>query len=72
MALSSFQLFLNQIQPAPDMLKLKVLQAVFDLLIVYDQEFLGRSEEIVSPEYRHSPAPRPKSTMANHFNLIGG
>ena len=48
MALNSFQLFLSQVQTAPDELKLKVLQVVFDLLMVYDQEFFGRSEEIVS------------------------
>lgn len=48
MATNSFQLFLNQVQTAPEELKLKVLQIVFDLLIMYDREFLGRSEEIVS------------------------
>jgi len=47
MALSSFQLFLSQVQSAPDDLKLKVLQVVLDLLIMYDQEFFGRSEDIV-------------------------
>ncbi|KAF8830541.1 hypothetical protein HHX47_DHR2000911 [Lentinula edodes] len=47
MATNSFQLFLNQVQTAPEDLKLKVLQIVFDLLVVYDRDFLGRSEEIV-------------------------
>ena len=47
MALSSFQLFLNQVQSAPEELKVRVLQVIFDLLIMYDQEFFGRSEEIV-------------------------
>ncbi|KAJ4495704.1 nuclear condensing complex subunit [Lentinula edodes] len=46
MATNSFQLFLNQVQTAPEDLKLKVLQIVFDLLVVYDRDFLGRSEEI--------------------------
>ncbi|KIK68659.1 hypothetical protein GYMLUDRAFT_68514 [Collybiopsis luxurians FD-317 M1] len=46
MATSSFQLFLNQVQAAPEDLKLKVLQIVFDLLIMYDREFLGRSDDI--------------------------
>ncbi|RDB27802.1 Condensin complex subunit 3 [Hypsizygus marmoreus] len=46
MALSSFQLFLGQVQSAPEELKLRVLQVIFDLLITYDQEFFGRSEEI--------------------------
>jgi len=49
MALSSFQLFLGQVQSSPDELKLKVLQIIFDLLIMYEREFFGRSEEIVSP-----------------------
>ncbi|KAE9404610.1 hypothetical protein BT96DRAFT_955565 [Gymnopus androsaceus JB14] len=40
MATNSFQLFLNQ------ELKLKVLQIVFDMLVMYDREFLGRSEEV--------------------------
>jgi len=48
MALSSFQLFLSQVQTSPDELKLKVLQVVFDLLMVYGEEFFGRSEQIVS------------------------
>ncbi|EGO04008.1 hypothetical protein SERLA73DRAFT_102367 [Serpula lacrymans var. lacrymans S7.3] len=46
MALSSFQLFLSQVQGAPEGLKLKVLQVVFDLLMVYDKEFFGRSEDV--------------------------
>ncbi|KAF9066728.1 nuclear condensing complex subunit [Rhodocollybia butyracea] len=46
LATNSFQLFLNQVQTAPEDLKLKVLQIVFDLLIMYDHEFLGRSKEI--------------------------
>ena len=48
MALSSFQLFLSQIQNAPEELRLKVLQVVFDLLVMYEYEFLSRSEEVVS------------------------
>ena len=47
MALSSFQLFLGQVQSAPEDLKLKVLQIILDLLIMYDYDFLRRSEEIV-------------------------
>ena len=42
MALNSFQLFLSQIQAAPEVLKLRVLQIVFDILMVHDAEFLGR------------------------------
>ena len=48
MALSSFQLFINQAQNAPAELKVEVLKVIMDLLIMYDQEFFGKSEERVS------------------------
>jgi len=48
MALSSFQLFLSQAQNAPGELKVQVLRVIMDLLIMYDQEFFGRSEDTVS------------------------
>jgi condensin complex subunit 3 len=48
MALSSFQLFLSQAQNAPAELKVQVLRIILDLLIVYDQEFFSRSEDVVS------------------------
>ncbi|OBZ78081.1 Condensin complex subunit 3 [Grifola frondosa] len=41
MALNSFQLFLGQIQSAPELLKLRVLQIVFDILMVHEGAFLG-------------------------------
>lgn len=47
MALSSFQLYVGQVQTAPQELKLSVLRIVFDLLMMYDEEFFGRSDEIV-------------------------
>ena len=47
MALSSFQLFLSQAQNAPGELKIQVLRVIMDLLIMYDQEFFGRSEDTV-------------------------
>ncbi len=47
MALNSFQLFLGQIQTAPGELQIKVLEIVFDILIMYEYDFLGRSEEVV-------------------------
>ncbi|KAI0073119.1 hypothetical protein K474DRAFT_1603932 [Panus rudis PR-1116 ss-1] len=46
MAMSSFQLFLNQVQSAPEALKLKVLQVIFDILMVYDDELLKRSKDV--------------------------
>lgn len=53
MALSSFQLFLSQAQNAPTELKVQVLRIILDLLIVYDQEFFSRSEDVVSFLMRH-------------------
>ncbi|KAF8814695.1 ARM repeat-containing protein [Phlegmacium glaucopus] len=46
MALNSFQLFLSQAQNAPTELKVQVLRIILDLLIVYDQEFFSRSEDV--------------------------
>ncbi|KAF8524376.1 nuclear condensing complex subunit [Hysterangium stoloniferum] len=42
MALNSFQLFINQVQSAPEFLKIRVLKIVFDILMVHEGEFLGR------------------------------
>lgn len=47
MAMSSFQLFLNQVQTAPEDLKLKVLQVIFDMLMIYEDELLRRNQDIV-------------------------
>lgn len=44
MALNSFQLFLGQIQAAPEVLKIQVLHIVFDILMVHDRDFLGRDD----------------------------
>ncbi|KAF9043571.1 hypothetical protein BDZ89DRAFT_236873 [Hymenopellis radicata] len=46
MALNSFQLFLGQIHSAPGELQIKVLEIVFDILIMYEYDFLGRSEDV--------------------------
>ena len=42
MALNSFQLFLSQVQSAPEVLKTRVLQIVFDMLMVHEGDFLGK------------------------------
>ncbi|KIJ59925.1 hypothetical protein HYDPIDRAFT_99639 [Hydnomerulius pinastri MD-312] len=42
MALNSFQLFLGQIQTAPEVLKIRVLHIVFDILMVHEGDFLGK------------------------------
>ena len=41
MALSSFQLFLGQVASAPEALKLRVIQIIFDVLMVHESAFLG-------------------------------
>ncbi|KAI0366098.1 hypothetical protein BV20DRAFT_972331 [Pilatotrama ljubarskyi] len=41
MALNSFQLFLSQVQTAPEVLKIRVLQITFDILMVNEGAFLG-------------------------------
>lgn len=51
MALNSFQLFLGQIQSAPEVLKMRVLQIVFDILMVHEGEFLGKDSAGVSIPY---------------------
>jgi hypothetical protein len=43
MALNSFQLFLSQIQTTPEVLKLRVLQVVFDMLMVHEGDFLANA-----------------------------
>lgn len=42
MALNSFQLFLTQVQSSPEVLKIRVLHIVFDMLMVHEGDFLGR------------------------------
>ncbi|KAF7968330.1 hypothetical protein HWV62_30947 [Athelia sp. TMB] len=43
MAINSLQLFLGQIQTNPGVLKMRVLQIVFDILMVHKSEFLGQN-----------------------------
>ena len=45
MASSSFQLFLGQVVTAPEVLKLRVLQIIFDILMVHESAFLGPDTE---------------------------
>ena len=48
MALNSFQLFLGQVQAAPEVLKTSVLHIVFDILMVHEGDFLGPGSTNVS------------------------
>jgi condensin complex subunit 3 len=47
MARKSFQLFLHQIASSPEVLRTRVLQIVFDILMVHEGEFLGKRDENV-------------------------
>jgi condensin complex subunit 3 len=48
MALNSFQLFMSQIQSSPEVLKMRVLHIVFDILMLHEGEFLGKEGDNVS------------------------
>lgn len=51
LAMNSLQLFLNQIQSAPEQLKTSVLHVLFDILMVHEEELLGSqavSEQVVA------------------------
>jgi condensin complex subunit 3 len=58
MALGSFQLFTNQVQSSPPSLRVKLLQAVFDLLVLYDQEIFQHAPENVCDDPFLSPTLR--------------
>jgi len=47
MALGSFELFSNECLRAPDSIRVIVLRVVFDLMLMYEGAFFGRSEEMV-------------------------
>jgi condensin complex subunit 3 len=40
---NSFQLFLSQVPTAPEVLKLRMLQVVFDVLMVHEGNFLANA-----------------------------
>lgn len=46
MAVNSFQLFLGQIQTAPEVLRVRVLQIVFDILMVHEADFLEKEKDV--------------------------
>ncbi|KZT37030.1 hypothetical protein SISSUDRAFT_988304 [Sistotremastrum suecicum HHB10207 ss-3] len=50
MAISSFGLFLSQVQTAPEVLKIRVLQVLFDILMVHGKEFLSGAQASIPPE----------------------
>ena len=56
MAMNSFQLFLSQVQAAPEPLKIRVLHVVFDILMVHDKDFLGPNSANVSELSKQVPA----------------
>ncbi|XP_006463480.1 hypothetical protein AGABI2DRAFT_208301 [Agaricus bisporus var. bisporus H97] len=48
MALGSFQLFSNECLRSPDPIRVTVLRVIFDLILMYETEFFGKSEEMDS------------------------
>ncbi len=48
MALGSFQLFSNECMRAPDPIRVIVLRVIFDLILMHEKEFFGKSVEMVS------------------------
>lgn len=70
MAAGSLQLFLNQIAVAPAQFKLRLLQVVFDVLMVHESDFLSaRGGDNVSLGFSRPSGPdgiwanRPSSTV---------
>jgi condensin complex subunit 3 len=51
MALNSFRLFVSQIPTAPEQLKIRILQIVFDIMMVHEEELLGNAAVGVSPSW---------------------
>jgi condensin complex subunit 3 len=50
MARQSFGLFMSQVQPGkktPESLKLRVLQAIFDIIMIHEQDFLDKGSDKV-------------------------
>jgi condensin complex subunit 3 len=47
MALSSFQLFIGQASEENEDIQLKAIEAIFDVLITYEQDLLKRSDNMV-------------------------
>ena len=45
--MNSLQLFLSQVKSAPESSRVKVLQIVFDILMTYEKDILGKPEHIV-------------------------
>jgi condensin complex subunit 3 len=48
MALNSFQLFINQVQETHEALRIQVLKIIYDVLMVHEDEFLGRGVAVSS------------------------
>lgn len=67
MALNSLQLFLSQVQSAPEVLKIRVLQIVFDILMV-QPDFLGPDSPHVC--YAHYSTTRPLISHSRANELL--
>ena len=49
MAANSFKLFYQQLNSAPDPLRVRVLQIIFDILMAHERDFLGGDNVCLSP-----------------------
>lgn len=48
MAMRSMELFISQMDSAPEALKISIIQVVFDMLMVHENDFLQEGSENVS------------------------
>ena len=48
LALNSFQLFFSQVKSSPESLRIRVLQAIFDIMMTYEKEMMSGEESVVS------------------------
>jgi condensin complex subunit 3 len=49
LALSSISLFFTQISSSPEVLKISILQVVFDMLMVHEHDLLGTDDNVSFP-----------------------
>ncbi|KAH7096918.1 nuclear condensing complex subunit [Auriculariales sp. MPI-PUGE-AT-0066] len=78
MALQSFKLFLDQIQRASEEFQVRVLQIVFDMMMVHEAEFLGPRSivgegkliEFLLHTFEHTESPKVQSVLSLGFSKL--
>ena len=53
LALNSFQLFFSQVKSSPETLRLRVLQAIFDIMMTYEKELMDGDDPVVRALFRY-------------------